>query len=97
MSESFKYRVSITQVATGKIVEFDDVWGYPGYKRGENWENDPVFIWWEGNYSCDCNRDLFFNRISNPAYDTDMPCGESAYKLNWIKNLETNRIIYGEV
>lgn len=97
MGQSFDYQVSITYVPTGDTIVFKDTWGYPSYVREEGWEYDPVFIWEEGNYSCDCNRDLFFHRAINPEHDNDeLECGDKLYRVNWIKNLETGRVIYRE-
>jgi hypothetical protein len=39
------------------------------------------FIWTEGNYACDCNRGLFFERAANPEYDGDPECGHDKYVL----------------
>lgn len=35
------------------------------------------FIWRDGNFSCDCNRYLFFNNWENA--DADVPCGDYRY------------------
>lgn len=40
------------------------------------------FIWEEGNYSCDCNRALFFARAGGESDDFDAECGEGAYSVN---------------
>lgn len=49
--------------------------------------NNPVegdcFIWTDGNYSCDCNRALFIQRVGFPDFP-DMECGD-AIKLVSIK------------
>lgn len=39
------------------------------------------YIWSEGNYSCDCNRHLFFNRVLDPDFDEEFTCGESVYSI----------------
>jgi hypothetical protein len=99
MSQEFKYRVNLTHIPSNQTVEFDDTWGYPDYIRGEDWETDPVFIWTDGNYGCDCNRHIFFNKdgLNNINYE-DVECGEKLYRLNWIKNLETGKVIFkGEI
>jgi len=38
------------------------------------------FIWTEGNYSCDCNRYIFFY-----GYDKDYPCGDERFTLISLK------------
>ena len=41
------------------------------------------FQWSEGNYSCDCNRALFFARAGGePEHDVD--CGEELYAVHAI-------------
>jgi hypothetical protein len=92
-NEKFPFTVSITRIADGKTVEIKEEWGYPGYIRDEDWETDPVFLWEEGNSSCDCNRASDFAKASGePEVETE--CGEVAYRLNWIRNDETGRLIF---
>ena len=39
-------------------------------------ENEPhLWIWEEGNFSCDCNRELFFNRYGGVDAD-ETECGD---------------------
>lgn len=99
---TFKYTVSLTRNSDNKTVEFVETHGdYPQYKRDEGWEFDPVFIWELGNYSCDCNRYLFFERAlgtSEEEIDARDPnkCGHADYRVNWIRNDETSTVIYTE-
>jgi hypothetical protein len=81
------YRISLTHVSSKKTVEFDD----------EGSEESFFFLWTEGNYSCDCNRDLFFHRVSQPDYYEDHPCGDSEYRLNWVRDLSTGEVLYPEM
>jgi hypothetical protein len=37
-------------------------------------------MWAEGNYSCDCNRALFF-AMAVDEEDTDVSCGEKGYSV----------------
>jgi len=41
-----------------------------------------TFIWGEGNYSCDCNRGIFFARVNGEEEDEDIKCGSSKYSVN---------------
>lgn len=52
-----------------------------------------VYLWTEGNYSCDCNRSLFF---LPEEYDINkmMPCGDVAFKLFCIINVDTEKVLY---
>lgn len=40
-----------------------------------------IYMWTEGNYSCDCNRALFFARAADED-DLDVPCGEKMFSLD---------------
>lgn len=47
------------------------------------WDSDNSdYIWADGNYACDCNRFLFFERATGkePEWD-EGPCGDSAYSV----------------
>ena len=107
MANEFKYTVSLTRVSDGDTIAFQDEWGWATYVRKEWWESDPVFIWTEGNYSCNCNRFLFYWRAKGKTEeeidDLDPNKGENGYcsayedfQLNWIRNDETGNIIYGQ-
>jgi len=39
------------------------------------------FIWTDGNYACDCNRYLFFQRAAGEAEDAGRICGDGAYSI----------------
>jgi len=42
-----------------------------------------VFIWEEGNYGCDCNREIFFEKAKGVEVDLDAAtCGEGRYSVN---------------
>lgn len=58
-------------------------------KEGEEYPN--VFNWADGNFSCDCNRDMFFHR----KLDEDIPCSERLYKVA-LENPVTGEIYYSE-
>jgi hypothetical protein len=42
------------------------------------------YTWEEGNYSCDCNRALFFARAKGEEDPQNRPCGEEAYSVQII-------------
>ena len=55
-----------------------------------------TFIWSEGNYSCDCNRKLFFEYVNGKKYeDIDHPCSDGQYSVN-LENPKTGEIFYKE-
>ena len=44
---------------------------------------DSVAFMWsaDGNYGCDCNRYLFFQRAAGEPESDDRPCGDVAYRV----------------
>lgn len=52
-----------------------------------------TFIWEEGNYSCDCNRRLFFARANNEEEDWNSGCSAREYSVNIMLG---NECIYSE-
>lgn len=70
-----KFVIAITHVATGETRYHDDDFDWPSEDRF-------VFMWTEGNYSCDCNRELFFGRAGgepDPPEDEN-ECGNERYR-----------------
>lgn len=72
------YTVRFREVATNqereKVYEF-------------KWEEGSDFWWSDGNFSCDCNRELEFERAGGhePKDITKTKCSEGRYKVVWIK------------
>ena len=63
-------------------------------------DNEPypsVFNWQENNYSCDCNRLLFFKRAGKEETesDWDVECTDGKYSVN-LKNKKNGEIYYRE-
>jgi hypothetical protein len=52
------------------------------------------FIWEEGNYSCDCNRALFFHDRSDEAWEQE--CNDVLYAVRIIDN-RTGKVVYDEL
>jgi hypothetical protein len=46
---------------------------------GGVWDEAAEFMWTEGNFGCDCNRHLFFERAAGRETAEDRKCGEDAY------------------
>jgi hypothetical protein len=72
MSNKDRATVRIRDNATG---EERDI---PG-----DWTAGHRFLWLEGNFGCDCNRELLFCRAADedePDFD-DLSCGEGRYSL----------------
>ena len=65
-------------------------------------EHPSVFNWEESNYSCDCNRLLFFNRARDEEKDedwdvecTDVECTDGKFSVN-LKNKKDGKVYYRE-
>lgn len=106
-----RYTVSLTRVSDSKNVTWTedftihdtDIKLWPGLN---DWEHTVEFLWSEGNYSCNCNRFLFFERalgkteaeieaIDPDQEDTTGSCGlYENYICNWIRNADTQQVIY---
>lgn len=61
------------------------------------WEDDEIgsseYIWSEGNFSCDCNRSLFFARSAGGKPDpSEATCGDDAFSVR-IKDA-TGTVLY---
>ena len=87
--------IVIRNMATGEDREYEDAY-YPCAPIPlDRQEEDFIskgwhdYIWTEGNYACDCNRELFWRRASGedvPA-EIDTKCGHNRYRVVkvWIK------------
>ena len=60
-------------------------------------EHPSVFNWEENNYSCDCNRLLFFNRAKDEEKDEDwdVECTDGKFSVN-LKNKKDGNVYYRE-
>lgn len=58
-------------------------------------EDPDCFIWRDGNYSCDCNRRVFFDRVNGIESLHTAKCGNGAYSV-CITRQDNQRIIYAE-
>ena len=51
------------------------------YQCGLDWLDHTEFFLTEGNFGCDCNRGICFERANNPKWDGDRPCGHDTYTI----------------
>lgn len=59
-------------------------------------DEDPGdYIWSDGNYSCDCNRRLFFARAAGHDEDCDKDCSDGRYSVR-VRNKKSGRVWYSE-
>lgn len=62
-----KLKWTLVDTRTGELRSGVDDYPYP--------PNSALFQWGDGNYACDCNRELFFRRAGNePELDPGMAC-----------------------
>ena len=66
-------------------------------RLGEGDDYPGVFNWGENNYSCDCNRRIFFKRSKNELTDEDfaVECSDGKYSVNLL-NKKTGERYYKE-
>jgi len=53
-------------------------------------------IWEDGNFSCDCNRYLFFQRQKGLQEEDDFECSDGKYSV-CIINPKTKEVLYDEI
>ena len=60
-------------------------------------EHPSVFNWEENNFSCDCNRRLFFKRANNEETEDDCnaECSDGKFSVN-LKNKKDGKVYYRE-
>ena len=63
--------IYIRNKATDVEVSFTDYWDAHSY-----------YTWSEGNYSCDCNRHILFNRALGIETEEVFPCGNRLYEVS---------------
>jgi hypothetical protein len=71
-----KYKVAIQKVESGEIRFYDPE---------ANWNESERYLWLEGNYSCDCNRENFFKNFKNI---TPGQCGYSRFRILYAELLD---------
>ena len=78
--------------ATGEIREYET------HEILEIGKEHPFFFnWAENNYSCDCNRRLFFKRAKNEETEDDWnaECSNGKFSVN-LKNKKDGKVYYRE-
>lgn len=78
--------VKVKNNKTGEVIEFID----EGILDDQN-RKLSTFIWECGDYSCDCNRGIFFYRNK----EVDIECGYGGYSVN-IYNSTNKELLYKE-
>lgn len=55
-----------------------------------------LFVWTDGNFSCDCNRHMFFKQALGEEEDYNFPCSHGLYSVK-ISDGETGEIYLDEI
>jgi hypothetical protein len=73
-----KLRVQILNTKTQEVVECSEKGIFNKHEGKVS-----LYIWKEGNYSCDCNRELMFERAKGtPEDELNTTCGKGKYLVN---------------
>lgn len=82
------YIVEILRVADGELVSTEM----------DGCETDVEYLWSEGNYSCDCNREIIFRRARSEEFQSLLSgggCGEGRFKVRI--TADTGDVPYDEI
>lgn len=78
------YKVAIRNNLTGEVRVHNDKY---------EWGESSDFLWTEGNYGCDCNRHLFFERTGGrEPDDTEDGCSSWRYTIDYVELEDGTRI-----
>jgi len=75
---------------TGEIQESEE---YLHLLEGDS--SPRTFIWEDGNYGCDCNRELFFERAKGNGNFDQEECSEGRFSVNLV-NPRNGEVFYRE-
>ena len=53
------------------------------------------FVWEHGNFSCDCNRHLFWAREANEPEDDDLACSDGAWRVAFFA--KDNSVLFSDM
>lgn len=86
----FPVLIYIRNNETGEVRQYAD-------ELIEGWDagQPSIFIWEDGNFSCDCNRRLFFARVKGEDEDWEGDCSDGKFSVN-IRDTITNQGYYKE-
>jgi hypothetical protein len=75
--------IHIRKVSTGEIRT---------YHHESEWSE---FLWTDGNFGCDCNRELFFEDANDPEFE-NTKCSKGRFVIDKAIDVETGRVVYSE-
>lgn len=68
--------IRIVRVSDGAVALYHDEWWT---EPDDEWSGS-YYIWQEGNYGCDCNRELFFSRARGEDPPDEHECSIGRYR-----------------
>lgn len=76
MGQSPQLTYLIKQVSTDEVrrISYSDLTGRT--------HDETVYLWTDGNYSCDCNRSRIFDECEDEFRESEHACGESEFRVN---------------
>lgn len=83
--------VKIRENATGEVRE---CLSHEILERGNDYPSS--YIWEDGNFSCNCNRSLFFGRAGGEEEPMEADCGDGLYSVQ-LRNKKTGEVYYDEL
>src|SRR5262245_21297896 len=84
--------VHVRRIADGEVRQYKSWEIYDA----EDGDTPSDFMDAEGNYSCDCNRHLFFHRAAGVEPEDDVECGDRVlYEVN-VANAKDGAVYYRE-
>ena len=79
------YKVAIRNNETNEIRSYTDP---------IEWDYDYIWSWTEGNFGCDCNREIFFNRAAGKEIDmSETKCTEGRFTVLYVELPDNTRIL----
>ena len=79
-----KTQIHVRRNATGEIRVCEDQYPWDEYQ------------WVDGNFACDCNRHLLFERAAGIEPDEERPCGSTLYTIVKVVDQDGQEIKYEE-
>ncbi len=62
----------------------------------DKYDDVQEYQWVDGNYSCDCNRWLFWSRAKGVEPEADVDCGDSRFTVPYLEFEDGKRILIDE-
>lgn len=85
------YKFTIKNTATGEEKVYKDACDWKE-------EKDMLFMWFQHNYACDCNRELFFEDEEPEDWDAwdAVACGDERYTIERIEREDGTTVDFSE-